>query len=456
MANVKDGATSTVLTAPSPATSGTSLVVQSGDGTKFPSPPFYAIVHPVNSIPTVSNAEKVLVTAVSTDTFTIVRAQGIYTAKSIAVGWRISNAIFQEDMNNSSIIQNEVPGGSINGSNTAFTLASATGMVTGSLKLFKNGVRMKGGGADYTETSTGFTMVTAPATGTVLLADYNVNGALNNVGTNSLISDEVPTGSVNGSNTAFTTARAYIAGTLEVFINGVKQARTTHFTETTPGSGIFTMSDAPLASDNIMVNYSYNLNPSGNADTVDGFHAWDLMPVGAVLPYAGINAPSGNWLLAYGQAVSRTTYADLFAALSTTYGVGDGSTTFNIPDLRGRVIAGKDDMGGTSANRLTNPGSTGGMDGDILGNTGGSETHTQTTGELAGHNHAVDPKTVIAQQASSGYNAGFGAGGAAYSKVGIYADTSPAYGTNTGTTGSSTPFNIVQPTIILNYIIKAL
>src|SRR5262245_45971339 len=60
-------------------------------------------------------------------------------------------------------------------------------------------------------------------------------------------------------------------------------------------------------------------------------------PIGAVIDYAGASAPS-KWLLCYGQAVSRTTYAALFDVLSTTYGVGDGSSTFNVPDLRGRVV----------------------------------------------------------------------------------------------------------------------
>jgi hypothetical protein len=88
---------------------------------------------------------------------------------------------------------------------------------------------------------------------------------------------------------------------------------------------------------------------------------------GEVVPFAGTAAPAGS-LFCFGQAISRTAFAGLFAALSTTYGVGDGSTTFNLPDLRGRVAAGKDDMGGTSANRLTTP-----INGDVLGNTGGSQ-----------------------------------------------------------------------------------
>lgn len=64
------------------------------------------------------------------------------------------------------------------------------------------------------------------------------------------------------------------------------------------------------------------------------------VPAGAVSAYAGASAPSG-WLLCDGSAVSRTTYADLFTAIGTAYGAGDGSTTFNVPDLRGRSPVGK-------------------------------------------------------------------------------------------------------------------
>ena len=58
-----------------------------------------------------------------------------------------------------------------------------------------------------------------------------------------------------------------------------------------------------------------------------------VMPVGCVIPFAGAAAPTG-WLLCQGQAVSRTTYAQLFSVIGTTYGSGDGSTTFNLPDMR--------------------------------------------------------------------------------------------------------------------------
>ena len=67
------------------------------------------------------------------------------------------------------------------------------------------------------------------------------------------------------------------------------------------------------------------------------------MPSGSIIVFAGSSSPTG-FLICDGSAVSRTTYADLFAIVSTTYGLGDGSNTFNLPDLRERVIAGKDIM----------------------------------------------------------------------------------------------------------------
>ncbi|MBI4092239.1 MAG: hypothetical protein HY427_03485 [Candidatus Levybacteria bacterium] len=89
----KNFAYSTVLTAPSPANTGTSLVVQSGDGTKFPTVPFNATVWPTGVQPLTTNAEIVRVTAISTDTFTITRAQESSTARSIVVGDQIAATI---------------------------------------------------------------------------------------------------------------------------------------------------------------------------------------------------------------------------------------------------------------------------------------------------------------------------------------------------------------------------
>jgi microcystin-dependent protein len=160
---------------------------------------------------------------------------------------------------------------------------------------------------------------------------------------------------------------------------------------------------------------------------------------GMLMPYAGATAPSG-WLLCYGQAISRTTYADLFTAIGTVYGTGDGSSTFNLPDLRGRVVAGQDDMGGSSANRLTDQ--TGGLNGDTLGDTGGSETHTLTEAQLPAHSHGN-----VVTNVSATFKTNTGDGGA--SVVQTITQTKA-----TTSTGSGDAHNIVQPTIILNYIIK--
>jgi microcystin-dependent protein len=103
----------------------------------------------------------------------------------------------------------------------------------------------------------------------------------------------------------------------------------------------------------------------------------EQFPAGAVVAFAGASAPSG-WMICNGAAISRTTYATLFTAISTTYGVGDGSTTFNIPDITGRVIAGKE----ASATNLTTP-----VDGSVLGDTGGDEA---ATAPLPAHTHSYD------------------------------------------------------------------
>jgi microcystin-dependent protein len=114
------------------------------------------------------------------------------------------------------------------------------------------------------------------------------------------------------------------------------------------------------------------------------------VPAGVIHQYAGAAAPDG-YLLCDGSAISRTDYANLFAAIGTTYGVGDGSTTFAIPDFRGRVPAGQDDMGGSAASRLTSGGS--GVDGATLGAVGGAETHTMAESEMPSHTHVQDAHT---------------------------------------------------------------
>jgi microcystin-dependent protein len=92
------------------------------------------------------------------------------------------------------------------------------------------------------------------------------------------------------------------------------------------------------------------VDPTDNNDVVRKAYADRMAPPGAVMAFARSSVPTG-WLKCNGAAVSRTTYADLFAAIGTTYGAGDGSTTFNLPDLRGEFIRGFDDGRGVDAGR---------------------------------------------------------------------------------------------------------
>ena len=161
----------------------------------------------------------------------------------------------------------------------------------------------------------------------------------------------------------------------------------------------------------------------------------NITPAGVVLPYAGATAPSG-WLLCDGSAVSRTTYANLFAAIGTAFGTGDGSTTFNLPDLRGRVAVGKDNMGGSAASRMTTAGS--GVDGATLGANGGAETHTLTTPQMPAHSHNTGATI-------SGRNTSTGGGETIVYAGNTYASTS---------VGGGGAHNNTQPSIVLNSIIR--
>ena len=98
-------------------------------------------------------------------------------------------------------------------------------------------------------------------------------------------------------------------------------------------------------------------------------------PAGVITQYGGISAPTG-WLLCQGQAISRSNalYTRLFAAISTTYGAGDGTTTFNVPNLQGRIPVGRDSTQ---------------TEFDALAETGGSKTSTLITANLPSHQHGV-------------------------------------------------------------------
>src|SRR5262245_21305244 len=115
------------------------------------------------------------------------------------------------------------------------------------------------------------------------------------------------------------------------------------------------------------------------------------IPLGVALPYFGVTAPSSAFALPFCQAISRTTYVNLFNLIATSYGAGDGSTTFNLPALRGFLLAGKDDMGGVVASRITAGAS--GIDGTVLGAAGGAQTVMLITAQMPAHGHGVNDPT---------------------------------------------------------------
>tara|TARA_E500000178_G_C16832954_1_gene666934 strand:+ start:56 stop:820 length:765 start_codon:yes stop_codon:yes gene_type:complete len=191
------------------------------------------------------------------------------------------------------------------------------------------------------------------------------------------------------------------------------------------------------------------------------------MPSGSIIVYAGSSAPTG-FLFCDGSAVSRSTYSALFGIISTSYGVGDGSSTFNLPDIRGRVVAGKE----ASASLLTS--AVGGLNGNTLGNTGGAQGVTLTSAQsgLPAHNHSLTMNShthsftspphshTVTGVIGSGLGAGVVAGGGTVTTSSVAVTGTNSTVTTTGTIGNNSAANAssahtnVQPTIILNYCIK--
>ena len=154
----------------------------------------------------------------------------------------------------------------------------------------------------------------------------------------------------------------------------------------------------------------------------------DIIDVGTIVPYSGVEAPK-NWLICDGRAISRATYIELFNVIGTTYGDGDGSTTFNLPDLKGKVLAGLD----SSQTEF-----------NTIGKTGGEKTHNLTVDEMPSHKH--DLRAPSSSIAASGGNIG---------NEFVVSDTQgkslPKW---TVATGGDQSHNNLQPYIVINYIIK--
>jgi microcystin-dependent protein len=193
-----------------------------------------------------------------------------------------------------------------------------------------------------------------------------------------------------------------------------------------------------------------------------------VLPAGMVVPFAGTVAPAG-WLLCQGQAVSRSTYSALFGVISTAYGVGDGSTTFNLPDMRGRVPVGLD-SGNAAYDSLSDAGGVASVtlaeaNLPLHAHTINHDHGAQTTTGGGSHNHGPQGADVFTVQNNV---AGF-----AVATVG--GGPSTAFNTSTTTTvadhthsvdlpnftgnsgngpGTATAFSVANPYRVFNYVIK--
>ncbi len=281
-----------------------------------------------------------------------------------------------------------------------------------------------------------------------------------------------------GTSTAYTVSSYQVFDTL-AHLNGQMIAFTPHATNgatvtlNVDGLGAKPLRSAPgveLFAGTIIQGTPYvaTYNNSDGAFYVQGFYGNPYnIPLAGGLPFFGSTAPNSSFVFPYGQAISRSIYSTLFSLLSTTYGSGDGSTTFNVPDLRGNILAGKDDMGGSAANRITNVGS--GIVGTALGAMGGSQNKTIVTANLPAYTPAG---SVSITGVSMNYRArSTGAPGDDVSTISVGCSNGSSLGTLsaalgfvsggasfTGTAqgGTSTPIQIMPPTIICNYIMRVI
>jgi microcystin-dependent protein len=203
---------------------------------------------------------------------------------------------------------------------------------------------------------------------------------------------------------------------------------------------------------------SYN-NSDGAFYLQGGFANPYGIPLGGIIPYAGTTAPNSAFALLYGQAISQSTYATLYALVGPNAFAPDSGGNFFLPDLRGRAIFGQDNMGGSAAGRIAAT-----FNGAIKGAAGGAETQTLTQAQLPAHTHSGTTGTESATH-THGISGSFvtgqpgsGAIGGSGSLVVPQTNTESATHTHSFTTDNGTgggqAHPIMPPAIVLPYILR--
>ncbi len=212
----------------------------------------------------------------------------------------------------------------------------------------------------------------------------------------------------------------------EATFTGTKSGNTYVDCKWTEGNlGVGHSNGAPIIDYDSATHYNLLSKAMRKEHNQDGSHKNIVSPTGSIVGFGANTAPEG-WLICEGQVISRTAYATLFAVIGITYGAGDGSATFNLPNLKGRIPVGRDAAQAEF---------------DALNETGGAKTHTLTTAEMPSHDHGA-PTT-------NGING---------SAVEVPLASSSGFdyigGAPTSSTGGGAAHNNLQPYIVINYIIK--